>query len=181
MKTTLCETIEIIKLDSEGLLRHLDEVANILHACVHAGASVGFILPFDLNQARAFWLQKVAPAMAANQRIVLIAKLDGQVTGTVQLNLDTPPNQPHRADVSKLLVHPTYRMQGIGRALMQRIESFGAKAGRSLLTLDTATEAAENLYLSLGYERAGFIPGYARDPVEDRFDGTTLMFKVLTR
>jgi ribosomal protein S18 acetylase RimI-like enzyme len=179
MKTITSNTIEIIALDEDQLVRYLDELAVILHACVHAGASVGFILPFEMNQARAFWLQKVAPAVAADKRIVLMATLDGQVAGTVQLNLDTLPNQPHRADVAKLLVHPKYRMLGVGRALMEQIESHSVRAGRRLLTLDTATEAAENLYLSLGYERAGQIPGYARDPIEDRYDRTTLMFKML--
>jgi ribosomal protein S18 acetylase RimI-like enzyme len=177
MKTT--SPIEIVRLDEAGLLTYLDAITAVLHACVHEGANVGFILPFDLNQARAFWLEKIAPGLAAGKRVVLIAKVDNQVAGTVQLNLDTPQNQPHRADVSKLLVHPKYRMLGTGRALMQQIESYGAKAGRRLLTLDTATNIAENLYLSLGYERAGHIPGYAREPNEDRFVGTTIMFKVL--
>ena len=171
--------IEIFRLDREGLIHHLAPLAELLYACVHDGANVGFILPFDLDQARTFWLQKIALGLAANTRIVLVAKLDNQVAGTVQLNLDTPPNQPHRADVSKLLVHPSYRMLGVGRALMQEIESYGANAGRRLLTLDTATDIAETLYISLGYERAGHIPGYAREPDEDRFVGTTIMYKVL--
>ena len=177
MKTT--PTIEIVRLDEVGLLTHLDGMAEVLHACVHDGANVGFILPFDLKQARAFWVEKIAPGLASGKRIVLIAKLDGQVAGTVQLSIDTPPNQPHRADVSKLLVHPKYRQLGIGRALMQQVESYGTNVGRRLLTLDTATGIAENLYLSLGYERAGHIPGYAREPNEERFVGTTIMFKVL--
>jgi ribosomal protein S18 acetylase RimI-like enzyme len=175
------QEIEILELDKRGLGKHLDAIAEILHACVHDGANVGFVLPFDLPQARAFWLRKIAPGVAAKTRIVLVARVDQQVAGTVQLSLDTPPNQPHRADVSKLLVHPKYRMLGIGRALMQRIESCGVNAGRRLLTLDTATGIAENLYLSLGYERAGHIPGYAREPNEDRFVGTTIMYKVLAR
>ena len=173
--------IEIFRLDRDGLAQHLDAIAEVLHACVHDGANVGFILPFDRHQARAFWLEKIAPGLAAGKRIVLMAKLDNEVAGTVQLGLDTPPNQPHRADVSKLLVHPKYRQLGIGRALMQQIESYGVNAGRRLLTLDTATGIAENLYLSLGYEHAGHIPEYAREPNEDRFVGTTIMYKVLPR
>jgi GNAT superfamily N-acetyltransferase len=172
-------SIEIFRLDHDGLGQHLDPIAEILHACVHDGANVGFVLPFDIDEARAFWLQKIGPGLGANTRIVLLANLDDQLAGTVQLNLDTPPNQPHRADVSKLLVHPKYRMFGVGRALMQQIESYAANAGRRLLTLDTATGIAETLYLSLGYERAGHIPGYAREPNEDRFVGTTIMYKVL--
>jgi ribosomal protein S18 acetylase RimI-like enzyme len=172
-------SIEISRLDRDSLVHHLLPLAEVLHACVHHGANVGFILPFDLDQARTFWLQKIAPGLVANTRIVLVAKLGDQVAGTVQLNLDTPPNQPHRADVSKLLVHPNHRMLGVGRALMQQIEFYGTNAGRRLLTLDTATGIAEMLYLSLGYERVGHIPGYAREPNEDRFVGTTIMFKVL--
>ena len=172
-------TIEIVRLDEAGLRTHLDAMAEVLHACVHDGANVGFILPFDMKQARDFWREKIAPGLVAGKRVVLMAKLNRHVAGTVQLNLDTPPNQPHRADVSKLLVHPKYRMLGVGRALMQHIESYGTNAGRRLLTLDTATNIAENLYLSLGYERAGYIPGYAREPHEDRFIGTTIMFKLL--
>lgn len=172
-------SIEIFRLDNDGLAQHLEPIAEILHACVHDGANVGFVLPFDMDAARDFWLQKIGPGLAANTRIVLLAKLDNQVAGTVQLNLDTPPNQPHRADVSKLLVHPKHRMFGVGRALMQQIESYGVNAGRRLLTLDTATDVAENLYISTGYERAGHIPGYAREPNGDRFVGTTIMYKVL--
>jgi ribosomal protein S18 acetylase RimI-like enzyme len=171
--------IEVFRLDGDGLPQHLDAMAEILHACVHDGANVGFVLPFDLNQARAFWVQQIAPGLAAKTRIVLAAKVDNEVAGTVQLNLDTPPNQSHRADVSKLLVHPKYRMLGVGRALMEQIESCGVGAGRRLLTLDTATDIAEKLYISLGYERAGHIPGYAREPNEERLVGTTIMYKVL--
>jgi ribosomal protein S18 acetylase RimI-like enzyme len=171
--------IEIFRLDADGFGQHLEAIAEILHACVHDGANVGFVLPFDVDQARAFWIQKITPGLAANTRIVLAAKVGDRVAGTVQLNLDTPPNQPHRADVSKLLVHPKYRKLGVGRALMEEIESCGASAGRRLLTLDTATDIAENLYISLGYERAGHIPGYAREPDEDRFVGTTIFYKVI--
>ena len=171
--------VEIFRLNGDGLAQHLDPIAEILHACVHDGVNVGFVLPFDLNQARSFWVQKILPCLVANTRIVLAAKVDDQVAGTVQLNLDTPPNQPHRAEVSKLLVHPKYRMLGIGRSLMEQIESNGVNAGRRLLTLDTATDFAEKLYISLGYERAGHIPGYAREPNEDRLVGTTIMYKVL--
>lgn len=174
------KTVEIVALDQIGLSRHLDAVAEILHACVHDGASVNFILPFELNQARAFWLEKVLPALRDNRRIVLIAILEGKIAGTVQLNLDMPPNQSHRAEVAKLLVHPRYRKLGVGRALMQQVELYGANAGRRLLTLDTRTgDAAEPLYASLGYTCAGRIPLYARNPIENRFDAVTLMFKIL--
>jgi ribosomal protein S18 acetylase RimI-like enzyme len=166
-------------LDVAGLERHADPLTELLHACVHHGASVSFILPFDLNQARAYWREKVAPAVGAGGRLVLIATVAGEVAGTVQLDLDTWPNQAHRADVAKLLVHPRHRRAGLARALMLAVEDRAAAAGRWLLTLDTASEAAERLYLSLGYQRAGRIPDYARAPLEDRIEATTIMFKLL--
>jgi ribosomal protein S18 acetylase RimI-like enzyme len=174
------ETPSITALEPSDLDLHLDPLAEILHACVHAGASVNFILPFEMDQARAFWLQKVRPALNAGRRVLLIATVEGEVAGTVQLDLDTPPNQRHRAEIAKLLVHPTFRRLGIARALMREIEARAIEAGRSLVTLDTAADAAERLYLSLGYERAGTIPDYARDPIDDRLDATVLMFKRLT-
>ena len=173
--------IAITALDEEGLLCHLAALVEILRASVHGGASVGFILPFEAEEARAFWLGKVAPALAAGKRILLIATVAGEVAGTVQLDLDTFPNQRHRGEVAKLLVHPRYRRAGIGRALMAEIERRAAAAGRRLLTLDTAGAEAERLYLSLGYAPAGSIPGYARAPLEDRYDATTHMYKSLAQ
>src|SRR5258708_23775928 len=161
MKTT--PRIEIVRLDEVGLLTHLHGMAEVLHACVHDGANVGFILPFDLKQARAFWVEKIAPGLANGKRIVLIAKLDGQVAGTVQLSIDTPPNQPHPADVSKLLVHPKYPTLGIGRALTHQIAPYGTNAGRHLLTFDTATAIAATPSLSLGRELERPSPCYARE------------------
>jgi ribosomal protein S18 acetylase RimI-like enzyme len=171
--------VDIVSLDEAGFERHLGRLAEILHACVHAGASVNFILPFEIPQAREFWLTKTAPGLAAGTRIVLIATVDNEIAGTVQLDLATPPNQRHRAEVAKLLVHPNFRRLGIARALMCRIEVDARERQRSLLTLDTASEAAENLYAELGYERAGTIPGYARGPIEDRLETTVIMFKRL--
>ena len=96
----------------------LDGLADVLHACVHAGASVSFILPFSRDAAKAFWRDQVWPAVNAGTRAVFIARVDGKIAGTVQLDLSTPPNQPHRAEVKKLLVHPDARRQGIARSLM---------------------------------------------------------------
>lgn len=179
MKIGTKAAVAIAALDQAGLDRHLETLAEILHACVHDGASVNFILPFDMEHARAFWLGKVAAGLASGKRIVLVASVSGEVAGTVQLDLDTPPNQRHRAEIAKLLVHPKFRRLGIARALMQRIEAHAVEADRWLLTLDTAADAAEQLYISLGYRRAGTIPSYARAPIEDRFDTTILMFKLI--
>jgi len=173
------ETPSIVALDPRSLSAATPALAEILNACVHGGASVGFVLPYDAVKGRAFWSEKTAPALAAGTRVVLIAKLGEAIAGSVQLNLDTMPNQPHRADVMKLMIDPRYRRRGLARALMTAIEGEAISARRWLLTLDTAGEAAERLYHSLGYVRVGAIPFYARDPLVDRFDATTIMYKDL--
>ncbi|HLI13361.1 MAG TPA: GNAT family N-acetyltransferase [Alphaproteobacteria bacterium] len=179
--TLRADTIRIAALDRAGLERALDSLAEILHACVHDGASVGFVLPFTREAARAFWRETVAPGVAAGTRILLVAEHGGEVAGTVQLGLGTMPNQRHRAEIAKLLVHPRHRRRGIGRALMLEAEQAARCHGRALITLDTKTgDAAEPLYLALGYELAGRIPGYARDTREPgRFDATSVMYKTL--
>jgi len=158
----------------------LDRLGAILHACVHAGASVSFILPFPLAEACAFWRDKVAPAVETQACIVLVARDDGQIAGTVQLDLATPPNQPHRAEVRKLLVDPQARRRGIGRALMEAIEREARAAGRSLLTLDTHTSSfAESLYSSMGYVKIGVIPGFSRRIDSPELDAATFFYKQL--
>jgi ribosomal protein S18 acetylase RimI-like enzyme len=156
------------------------ELGMLLHACVHDGASVGFVLPFAREESEAFWSDQVLPAVRSGSRLLLVAECDGSLTGTVQLCTHTPPNQPHRAEVSKLLVHPNRRRRGIARALMTELERQAVRLGRGLLTLDTRSgDSAEPLYASLGYRTAGVIPGYCLNPFEDRLDSTTVMYKVL--
>jgi ribosomal protein S18 acetylase RimI-like enzyme len=160
--------------------RDLDGLAEVLHATVHAGASVGFVLPFALDEARAFWSDRVLPGVRSGSRRLWLAKADGRLVGTVQLILDTMPNQRHRAEIAKLLVHPDARRFGIGRALMQTAEGAARAERRTLLTLDTRTDdSAEPLYRSIGYLTAGVIPGYARHPSAPELEATTLMYKVL--
>lgn len=172
--------MRILDLDADDLDRRLDELAALLHACVREGASVGFVLPFAPAEAAAFFRDKVRPAVAAGGRLLLAAEVDGRLAGTAQLALDTPPNQPHRAEVAKLLVHPATRRQGLARALMQRIEAEARRRGRSLLTLDTRSgDCAEPLYAGLGYQVAGRIPGYCLNAASDRLDSTTIMWKAL--
>ena len=165
---------------AEDIASHVHELGALLHACVHDGASISFVLPFTADEAEAFWTKKVLPAVRDGGRIVLVAHKIGRIAGSVQLGTDTPPNQPHRAEVSKLLVHPDFRRQGIARALMAQLERLARQLGRSLITLDTRTgDKAEPLYASLGYNTVGMIPGYCRDPIEDRLDPTKIMYKVL--
>jgi ribosomal protein S18 acetylase RimI-like enzyme len=168
----------IALLSANDVASHVRELGALLHACVHAGASIGFVLPFTAEDSEAFWSRKVLPAVQGGGRVLWVARRHGRIAGSVQLGYDTPPNQPHRAEVSKLLVHPAFRRLGIARALMAELERRAIQMGRSLLTLDTRTgDSAEPLYASLGYRTAGVIPGYCRDPFDDRLDSTTIMYK----
>src|SRR6516165_5045515 len=172
-------TIKVAALNPAAFANAVERLAQILRACVCEGASIGFVMPFDQNEARAYWLNRVAPPHAAAAKLVLIATLGGDVAGTAQLDLDSMPSKRHHAEVSKVLVDPVFRRAGVARALMREIERRAAEEGRWLLTLDTAGDAAEALYRSLGYKLAGAIPNYARDAIENRFDATRLMYKDL--
>lgn len=172
--------VMISTFSADDVASHLRELGALLHACVHDGASIGFVLPFTENESEIFWSDKVLPRLRGRGLVLLVARKGGQIAGSVQLDHDTPPNQPHRAEVRKLLVHPAFRRQGIAKALMAALERRASQLGRSLLTLDTRTgDKAEPLYASLGYQTAGVIPGYCRDPFKDCFDPTTLMYKAL--
>ena len=173
------QTIKVATLDPATLAKAVERLGQILHACVHEGASIGFVMPFELSQARAYWLDRVAAAHAAGDKIVLIATLDRRIVGTAQLDLDSMPSKRHHAEISKVLVDPGFRRAGVGRALMQEIERRAANEGRWLLTLDTAGDAAEALYRSLGYRLAGAIPNYARKAFEDSYEATRVMYKDL--
>jgi ribosomal protein S18 acetylase RimI-like enzyme len=174
-------TISVAALEPTALAKSVDRLAQILQACVHEGASIGFVMPFERSQARAYWLDRVAAPHAAGSKLVLIATLGGAITGTAQLDLDSMPSKRHHAEVSKVLVDPAFRRIGVARALMQEIERHAAREGRWLLTLDTAGDAAEALYRSLGYIFAGAIPNYARKAFEERYDATRFMYKDLRR
>ena len=158
----------------------LDMLADLLHATVHAGASIGFMLPFSVKDALAFWRDRVLPAVTSGARAMLIVRRAGHIAGTVQIGLDTMPNQKHRAEIMKLLVHPDARRLGIARALMIAAEAVALAERRTLLTLDTREgDSAQPLYLSMGYVLVGVIPRYARDPHTETLDGTSIMYKAL--
>jgi len=172
--------VALSTLSADALKGRLLELGALLHACVAAGASVNFVWPFAEDEAEAFWERKVLPAVRAGTRTLFVAETAGRIRGTVLLDVDTPPNQPHRAEVAKLLVHPQARRRGIARALMAALEARARELGRTLLTLDTrAGDVAEPLYTSLGYVTVGTIPGYCVDPSGTRLDATTIMYKTL--
>jgi GNAT superfamily N-acetyltransferase len=142
-------------------------LAHVLVDCVEGGASVSFMHPFSREQAISFW-KRVAKGLAAGTRAVLIAEDSEGVCGTVQLVLDVPENQPHRAELVKMLVHRRARRRGLGEALMRAAEATARDCGKSLLTLDAVTGGdGERLYERLGWVRVGTIPRYALMP-----DGT---------
>jgi len=155
--------LEIVELDATAVEAAMGELADVLADCVNGGASVNFMLPYDVADAAGFF-RKVIVGMNRGEIVLLAAKLDGRVVGTVQLGLDTPPNQPHRGEVRKLLVHRAARNKGVGAALMQRIEAIAKARGRTLLVLDTASDSAERLYERGGWRRLGTIPDYALWP-----------------
>ncbi|NQW01519.1 MAG: GNAT family N-acetyltransferase [Rhodospirillales bacterium] len=159
---------------------YTEELADLLNACVQEGASIGFIIPHPVSESLAFWCERVRPGLLLGTRQLLVATCDGRVTGSVQLISDMFPNQTHRADVSKLMVHPQFRRRGIARALMEELQNLACQHERKLLTLDTISgSSAESLYLSLGFKRAGEIPNYARHVFENRLEPTTIMYKML--
>lgn len=175
MSTRVYEIVEFNAVEAEA---RLPEFAEILVDAVESEASVGFILPFTQAEAMVFW-QDVVIAMAENRTILLAALSDDRVVGTVQLKIAVLPNQPHRVDIAKLLVHRQARRMGIARSLMQQAEIVAQRHDRTLLTLDTITgEPAEQLYVSLGYTRIGIIPGYAMFP-SGSWGDTAIFYKQL--
>ncbi|MDL2354101.1 MAG: GNAT family N-acetyltransferase [Pseudomonadota bacterium] len=171
----------ISMLSADDIAEHAGALGVLMHACVHAGASIGYVLPYSAADGVAFWLDKVRPGVQAGSRVLLVARRNARIVGSVQLDFDTPPNQPHRAEVRKLLVDPAWRRQGIAQALMAELERHARRLGRGLLTLDTRSgDMAEPLYAALGYTVVGAIPGYCVDALDaSRLDATTIMFKQL--
>jgi GNAT superfamily N-acetyltransferase len=172
------EPFEVVRLTGAEVRQRLDELSTILVDCVEGGAGVSFMRPLSRADAAAFWTF-VADECGKGRRIVLAALLNSAVVGTVQVILVQIPNQPHRAELAKLLVHRRARERGIARALMMRVEAELRASNRSLLTFDTTTgHAAERLYLSLGYVRAGIIPNYAYLP-DGQLCDTSVFYKLL--
>lgn len=168
----------ITALTADDIDTHLPALADLLQACVAGGASVNFLLPYAHSDAGRFWLEKVQPALRRGNLIMLAIWRGDALEGSVQLDMDTPPNQPHRAEIRKLLVHPRARRLGLARLLMQEALDRAAGAQRSLLTLDTVSGSpAEALYRSMGFELAGQIPGYAIDPHGARAESTSFMYR----
>jgi len=154
------------------------ELAGVLMDCVEGGASVSFLAPLERAKAEAYWLG-VADGVASGERMLLVAEDAAErVVGTVQILLRQPENQPHRADVSKMLVHRSARRQGIGEKLMRMAEDAALLARKTVLVLDTASGEAERLYERLDWVRVGVVPGFALLPNGEPCD-TCFFYKSL--
>ncbi len=152
-------------------------LAEVLIDCVDGGASVSFMSPLRLEKAIDFW-RSVAKAVANGERALLVAEDAAGIVGTVQLILDQPENQPHRADLSKMLVHRRARRRGAGAAVLRAAEEVARELGKTLLVLDTASGDAERLYARQGWIRVGVVPGYALWPTGGLCD-TTFFYRLL--
>jgi GNAT superfamily N-acetyltransferase len=169
---------EIRRLSAAEGRQHLGALAEVLLDSVQGGASVSFMESLSRAEAECFF-ESVLEGVQKGERILLGAFLDSKLVGTVQLVMSMPPNQPHRADVAKLLVLRPARGQGIGRLLMEHAEEVARLAGKTLLVLDTATGGeAEKLYVRLGWTMLGVIPRYAMYP-DGRWGDTSFFWKQL--
>jgi GNAT superfamily N-acetyltransferase len=169
-------TVEVRRLDGSQARASLDALGALLHDIVEGGDSVSFMDGLSADDARAFY-ESLLPELAAGTRVLLVAYVEGELVGTVQLVHAWPPNSQHRAEVVKLLVHRRARGQGVGRALMERLEIEARADGKTLLVLDTVSgRAADRLYGRLGWTRLGTVAGYARDP-DGTFCDATFFYK----
>jgi GNAT superfamily N-acetyltransferase len=166
------------RVEAQDAAQVLPALTDILLDCVDGGASVSFMAPLSRDRAEAFW-RGVLDSAARGERIVLVARdAQARISGTVQVILAQPENQPHRADVAKMLVHRRARRQGLGEALMRAAEQQALQAGKTLLVLDTASDSAERLYARAGWTACGRIPGYALLPSGEPC-ATTYFYKQL--
>ncbi|MFF2341834.1 GNAT family N-acetyltransferase [Bacillus mycoides] len=160
---------EIKRLDED-----IEELSELLKTVVNDGASIGFLPPLEQKEATNYWQTVLAPEV-----ILYVAKIHNEVAGSIQLHLVTKPNGIHRAEICKLMTHPNYRRNGIGRLLMQKAEERAKQENRSLLVLDTREgDSSNRLYKSLGFQESGKIPGYAISP-NGELDATVIYYKMI--
>ncbi|GAB6430858.1 GNAT family N-acetyltransferase [Bacillus luti] len=160
---------EIKKLED-----NIEELTKLLKTVVDDGASIGFLPPMEREEATKYWQAVLAPEV-----ILYVAKINNEVAGSVQLHLVTKPNGSHRAEICKLMTHPNFRRNGIGRLLMKKAEGRAKQENRSLLVLDTREgDPSNRLYKSLDYQEVGKIPEYAISP-NGNLDATVIYYKVL--
>jgi GNAT superfamily N-acetyltransferase len=157
--------------------RDFDGLCDLLIDCVEGGASVSFMLPMTRAKAGAFW-KNVAASLARGERALVVAEDSAGIVGTAQAVWADAENQPHRADVAKMLVHRRARRLGVGAAVLAAAERAAFDAGKTLLVLDTASPEAERLYERGGWRRVGTVPKYALMP-DGPFCSTVFFYKDL--
>jgi len=169
----------IEKLDAPSALAAVPELARIHIDCVAGGAGVSFMHPLSPEKADGFWRGEVVPKVAAGETALFVARKGGRIIGTVQVLMAMRENQPHRAEIAKMMVAPAERRQGVARALMEAAQQYAAEAGKTLLLLDTETGGlAEQLYNSMGWQEVGVVPGFALTP-HGELCATTYLYKAL--
>jgi GNAT superfamily N-acetyltransferase len=173
------DAVRVRRVEAQEAAACVEGLADVLIDCVEGGASVSFMLPISREKALAFW-RGVAGGVERGERVLLVAEtLFGEIVGTVQLITALPENQPHRADVAKMLVHRKARRRGVGQSLMAAVDAEARKERRSVLVLDTVTGGdAERLYERAGWRRVGVVPRYALMP-DGEFCATTFFYKHL--
>ena len=161
-------------------LCQLDELAGILFDSVSNDASIGFVQPLSMEEAKDFWCDQILPLVEANNRALIIAESNGKIVGTVQLIISMPPNQQHRCEIAKMMVHSKQRKKGIGRLLMEAAITLAKSQNKTLITLDTRSgDVSQKLYELVGFKVAGSIPNFAKQTGGKGFCSTTYMFKEL--
>jgi GNAT superfamily N-acetyltransferase len=175
----MIDNVTVRRVGANEAAACLESLADVLIDCVEGGASVSFMLPIARETALEFW-RKVADGVASGDRVLLVAEDgNGQIVGTVQMIIAQPENQPHRADIAKMLVHREARRKGVGQRLMAEVERAAREETKSVLVLDTVTGSdAERLYERAGWQRVGDVPNYALMPTGE-FCGTTFYCKQL--
>ncbi|MCU4988273.1 GNAT family N-acetyltransferase [Bacillus cereus] len=167
MRNLVIEEIKQLENDME-------ELSKLLKTVVNDGASIGFLPPLEQKESIKYWQTVIAPEV-----ILYVAKINNELAGSIQLHLVTKPNGIHRAEICKLMTHPSFRRNGIGRLLMQKAEERAKQENRSLLVLDTREgDPSNRLYKSLEYQEAGKIPKYAISP-NGSLDATVIYYKFL--
>jgi GNAT superfamily N-acetyltransferase len=185
MENLMTDDVIIRRIDAREAADHAEGLADVLIDCVEGGASVSFMLPITRETAVSFW-QGVANGVARGERALLVAQertdesdgaMPGRIVGTVQIVLAQPENQPHRADIAKMLVHRRGRRRGVAQRLMSAVEDVARSEGKSVLVLDTVTGGdAQRLYERAGWKRVGDVPDYALMP-DGALCSTTFYFK----
>jgi GNAT superfamily N-acetyltransferase len=170
--------IRVEQLTPAAFRGAVPRLGEVLADAVNAGAGVSFMLPFGRDDGAAYWADQTS-AVDGGRKIVFAAYDGANLVGTVTLDKAWPPNQPHRADISKMLVHSSHRRRGVGKLLLAALEDAARRQGMTLLTFDTVEgSAAEAFYRDLGFTCIGYIPGYAYSPT-GKLDGTAIFYKKL--